>query len=71
MNNIQTIQSNLLQERIDEAIDKKVAGTLSGSDFFKRQKEGFMGNAAESYGDLPVGNRATAVMGIKTGYVGR
>ena len=43
MNNTQSIQSNLLQQRINEAIDKKVASTLTGSDFFERQKEGFMG----------------------------
>ena len=71
MNNTQSIQSNLLQQRINEAIVKKVASTLTGSDFFERQKEGFMGNAAESYGDLPAGNRVTAVMGVKAGFVGR
>ena len=30
-----------------------------------------MGNAAESYGDLPAGNRVTAVMGVKAGFVGK
>jgi hypothetical protein len=71
MNNNQRTQSSLLTERIKESINNQLNSRMAGHDFFLRQKEGFMGNAGENFGDLPVGNRTTAVMGIRSGTVGQ
>lgn len=71
MNNNQRIQSSILTDRIKENINSQLNSKMAGYDYFKRQKEGFMGNAGESYGDMPVGNRATAIMGMRSGIVGQ
>lgn len=69
MNEHQKNQSNLLQKRISDAIGEEITSQLTGSDFFKRKQEGFMGNAGENFGDLPGATRTSAVFGIRSGYV--
>jgi hypothetical protein len=68
MNEQQKNQSNLLQKRISDAIEDEMTYII-GSDFFKRKQEGFMGNAGESFGDLPEATRTSAIFGIRSGYV--
>jgi hypothetical protein len=69
MNEQQKNQSNLLQKRISDVIEQEITSRLTGSDFFKRKQEGFMGNAGESFGDLPEATRTSAVFGMRSGYV--
>jgi hypothetical protein len=69
MNEQQKNQSNLLQNRIKGAVEDEITSRLTGSDFFKRKQEGFMGNAGESFGDLPEATRTSAIFGIRSGYV--